>query len=149
MCSNGSAQVQPSISEVASRARIQREISKETYDVTAIGSGPSGLGAAVYAASEGLKTLLLDKLRPGGQAGSSSKIENYVDFPTGLSGRELALRSQLQAVKFGAEIPGTVASTMPLREWKPSFARTDLCTSSVEAIQRGREPCISPGSQMK
>ena len=104
VCSNGSAQVQPSISEVASRAGIQRAISEETYDVTIIGSGPSGLGAAVYAASEGLKTLLLDKLGPGGQAGSSSKIENYAGFPTGLSGRELALRSQLQAVKFGAEI---------------------------------------------
>jgi thioredoxin reductase (NADPH) len=77
-----------------------------------LGSGPSGLGAAVYASSEGLSTLVLDALGPGGQAGSSSKIENYAGFPNGLSGRELAQLSYLQALKFGAEFvaPSHVAN---------------------------------------
>ena len=104
------AQVNPQLSEVANATGIQRRIPDELFDTIIIGSGPSGLGAAVYAASEGLRTLVLDSVGPGGQAGSSSKIENYAGFPTGLSGRELALRSQLQAVKFGAEITAPCSS---------------------------------------
>jgi thioredoxin reductase (NADPH) len=73
-------------------------------DVVIIGAGPSGLAAAVYAASEGLETLVLEANAPGGQAGSSSKIENYLGFPTGISGEELAARAYTQAQKFGAEI---------------------------------------------
>ena len=73
-------------------------------DVLVIGAGPGGLAAAVYAASEGLKTLVVEKSAPGGQAGSSSKIENYLGFPTGLSGQELANRSIAQAQKFGAQL---------------------------------------------
>ena len=69
-----------------------------------IGAGPSGLAAAVYGASEGLDVLVLDAYSPGGQAGSSSKIENYLGFPTGISGQELAARAYHQAQKFGAEI---------------------------------------------
>lgn len=73
-------------------------------DVVIVGAGPAGLAAAVYAASEGLKTLVLETTAPGGQAGSSSKIENYLGFPTGVSGNELAGRAYTQAQKFGAEI---------------------------------------------
>jgi thioredoxin reductase (NADPH) len=73
-------------------------------DVLVIGAGPGGLAAAVYAASEGLKTLVIETSAPGGQAGSSSKIENYLGFPTGLSGQELANRSIAQAQKFGAQL---------------------------------------------
>ncbi len=94
----------PQPTQVASHVGIQRDFSSDLYDTLIIGSGPSGLGAAVYAASEGLSTLVIDRVGPGGQAGSSSKIENYAGFPVGLSGRELALRAQLQALKFGAEI---------------------------------------------
>ena len=73
-----------------------------THDVTVVGAGPAGLAAAVYAASEGLETLVIESLGPGGQAGSSSRIENYLGFPTGISGQALATRAQIQAQKFGA-----------------------------------------------
>src|SRR6202050_4028762 len=73
-------------------------------DVMVVGAGPAGLAAAVYAASEGLDVLVLDSHAPGGQAGSSSRIENYLGFPTGISGQELASRAYAQAQKFGAEI---------------------------------------------
>ena len=73
-------------------------------DLIVVGAGPSGLGAAVYAASEGLDVLVIETNAPGGQAGSSSKIENYLGFPTGVSGQELATRAINQAQKFGAEM---------------------------------------------
>ncbi len=76
----------------------------EIFDVAVIGAGPSGLAAAVYAASEGLRTIVLEGLAPGGQAGTSSKIENYLGFPTGISGQALAGRAQVQAQKFGARL---------------------------------------------
>jgi thioredoxin reductase (NADPH) len=75
-----------------------------TYDITVVGAGPSGLAAAVYGASEGLSTLVIEGNAPGGQAGTSSKIENYLGFPTGVSGQELANRAQVQAQKFGARL---------------------------------------------
>ena len=82
-----------------------------TYDVTIVGAGPAGLSAAVYAASEGLSTLVVEALASGGQAGSSSKIENYLGFPTGISGYELAGRAEMQSRKFGVQfaIPHEVA----------------------------------------
>ena len=75
-----------------------------TFDLTVVGAGPSGLAAAVYGASEGLSTLVVEGIAPGGQAGTSSKIENYLGFPTGVSGQELANRAQVQAQKFGARL---------------------------------------------
>ena len=78
--------------------------SKRHHDLVIIGAGPSGLAAAVYGASEGLDVLMLETSSPGGQAGSSSKIENYLGFPTGISGQELAARAYHQAQKFGAEM---------------------------------------------
>ncbi len=78
--------------------------SSQVHDVVIIGAGPAGLGAAVYAASEGLDALLVETEAPGGQAGSSSKIENYLGFPTGISGQELATRALHQAQKFGARM---------------------------------------------
>ena len=74
------------------------------YDVAVVGAGPAGLAAAVYAASEGLSTIVLESVAPGGQAGTSSKIENYLGFPTGISGQALAGRAQAQAQKFGARL---------------------------------------------
>jgi thioredoxin reductase (NADPH) len=74
------------------------------YDVAIVGAGPAGLAAAVYAASEGLETIVVDSTAPGGQAGTSSKIENYLGFPTGISGQALAGRAQIQAQKFGAHL---------------------------------------------
>src|SRR6202040_2706118 len=74
------------------------------HDVIVVGAGPAGLAAAVYAASEGLDVLVLEGSAPGGQAGSSSRIENYLGFPTGISGQDLAARAFVQAEKFGAEL---------------------------------------------
>ena len=93
----------PGLSRLAEHLGLRRRLPEKVYDVLVLGSGPSGLGAAVYAASEGLSTLVLDGLGPGGQAGSSSRIENYAGFPNGVAGRELAQLSYLQALKFGAE----------------------------------------------
>jgi thioredoxin reductase (NADPH) len=73
-------------------------------DIVVVGAGPSGLAAAVYGASEGLDVLVLESIAPGGQAGSSSRIENYLGFPTGISGQELAGRAYTQATKFGAQV---------------------------------------------
>ena len=94
----------PSISELTACLDLNINVDKGVRDVLVIGAGPGGLAAAVYAASEGLKTLVIEKSAPGGQAGSSSKIENYLGFPTGLSGQELANRSIAQAQKFGAQL---------------------------------------------
>ncbi len=92
----------PTLPELARQVGVQGDIPAQVFDTVIIGSGPAGLGAAVYAASEGLHTLVLDRFGPGGQAGSSSRIENYAGFPAGVSGQELAMRSYLQALKFGA-----------------------------------------------
>jgi thioredoxin reductase (NADPH) len=94
----------PSIAELAACLDLNINIDKSVRDVLVIGGGPAGLAAAVYAASEGLKTLIIEKSAPGGQAGSSSKTENYLGFPTGLSGQELATQSIAQAQKFGAQL---------------------------------------------
>ncbi|MEM9703365.1 MAG: FAD-dependent oxidoreductase, partial [Planctomycetota bacterium] len=95
----------PSNVELAKRLGITEEPDKEAlYDVAVVGAGPAGMAAAVYAASEGLKTVILEAEAPGGQAGTSSKIENYLGFPNGVSGQELAGRAQVQAQKFGATL---------------------------------------------
>jgi thioredoxin reductase (NADPH) len=94
----------PSPAELAKHLGIHSEPKSETYDLAIIGAGPAGLAAAVYSASEGLSTLLIEKEAPGGQAGMSSRIENYLGFPSGLSGAELARRALTQAKRFGAEI---------------------------------------------
>ena len=93
----------PTPAAVAARLGLTKKPSQEMYDVVVVGAGPSGLAAAVYGASEGLKTLIIERQTPGGQAGTSSRIENYLGFPTGLSGAELAHRAWAQAVRLGAE----------------------------------------------
>jgi thioredoxin reductase (NADPH) len=90
--------------DVARGAGLNTRPQLPLYDLTILGAGPAGLTAAVYAASEGLRTLLLERHAPGGQAGASSRIENYLGFPEGISGIELAERAHAQAVHFGAEI---------------------------------------------
>ena len=100
---DGSSLVQPSITALAAKVGLRTEAKEEHYDVIVAGAGPAGLAAAVYGASEGLRTLIIDSLAPGGQAGSSSKIENYLGFSDGISGDELAKRAYLQARRLGAE----------------------------------------------
>lgn len=102
---NGDILRRPSIAAVADSLGLTESIESEVvYDVIVVGAGPSGLATAVYAASEGLSVLVIESSAPGGQAGTSSRIENYLGFPTGVSGLELAMRAQLQAQKFGARI---------------------------------------------
>jgi thioredoxin reductase (NADPH) len=94
----------PSNRELAEAVGIRRPVEHTVYDLAVVGSGPAGLAAAVYGASEGLNTIVLEHTAPGGQAGSSMRIENYLGFPTGITGSELADRAVLQADKFGARI---------------------------------------------
>ncbi|MFP4553383.1 MAG: FAD-dependent oxidoreductase, partial [Actinomycetota bacterium] len=100
----------PTTDEVAERVGLQRRASEPAYDVAIVGAGPAGLAAAVYGASEGLKTLLIEASAPGGQAAQSTLIENYLGFPRGISGADLARRAYSQATRLGAEIlvPATV-----------------------------------------
>jgi thioredoxin reductase (NADPH) len=100
---DGSVLRNPEPRQVAERLGRSLSAALNLYDLVIVGAGPSGLGAAVYGASEGLKTLLLDRHAPGGQAGSSSRIENYLGFPTGVSGSELTKRAVTQAQRLGAE----------------------------------------------
>jgi thioredoxin reductase (NADPH) len=100
---DGSYLTNPDFASLARKLGLKSEASQEIYDVVIIGAGPAGLAAAVYGASEGLKTLLVEKKAPGGQAGTSSMIENYLGFPSGLSGAELTRRAITQATRLGAE----------------------------------------------
>ncbi|MEW6144159.1 MAG: FAD-dependent oxidoreductase [Thermodesulfobacteriota bacterium] len=101
---DGSYLTNPDFTSLARKLGLKSEASQEVYDVVIIGAGPAGLAAAVYGASEGLKTLLVEKKAPGGQAGTSSMIENYLGFPSGLSGEELTRRAITQAARLGAEV---------------------------------------------
>ena len=101
---DGSYLVQPGQMELATKIGLRTQASKEFYDLVIIGAGPAGLAAAVYGASEGLRTLVIDNGTPGGQAGSSSRIENYLGFPEGVSGQLLAERALIQATRLGAEL---------------------------------------------
>ena len=101
---DGSRLVEPTILQVAEKIGLSTRAEKPFYDFAIVGGGPAGLAAAVYAASEGLKTLLIEREAPGGQAGTSSRIENYLGFPSGLSGADLARRAVTQARRFGVEI---------------------------------------------
>jgi thioredoxin reductase (NADPH) len=101
---DGSYLVQPGQMELAAKIGLRTQASKEFYDLVIIGAGPAGLAAAVYGASEGLRTLVIDNGTPGGQAGSSSRIENYLGFPEGVSGQLLAERALIQATRLGAEL---------------------------------------------
>lgn len=101
---DGSVLVEPSLTEVANLAGLRTRAAKPFYDLIVVGAGPAGLAAAVYGASEGLHTLLVERETPGGQAGTSARIENYLGFPKGLSGADLARRAAAQASRLGAEI---------------------------------------------
>jgi thioredoxin reductase (NADPH) len=101
---DGTMQVNPTISELAARVGFQMRAALPFYDLVIVGAGPAGLAAAVYGASEGLRTILIEREAPGGQAGTSSRIENYLGFPQGISGAELARRAVTQARRFGVEV---------------------------------------------
>jgi thioredoxin reductase (NADPH) len=101
---NGTVLEQPSVLELAERLGVVGQPASQHYDLVIVGGGPAGLAAAVYGASEGLRTIMVEREAPGGQAGQSSRIENYLGFPAGLSGSDLARRATDQARRLGAEL---------------------------------------------
>lgn len=139
---DGTVMVKPSTRDLAERLGMQTRAKQTTYDLVIIGGGPAGLAAAVYGASEGLRTILVECTATGGQAGTSSRIENYLGFPSGLSGGDLARRATVQARRFGAEILTTqevaqVRREDPFRVVKLGdgsqlFARAALISSGME-----------------
>jgi thioredoxin reductase (NADPH) len=134
----------PSNSEVAACLGLNAGIDQaDVSDVVVIGAGPSGLAAAVYGASEGLKVLVIEKSAPGGQAGSSSRVENYLGFPMGISGQELSNRAFVQAEKFGAHI----AIAQSAQELKTSHPYTVKLDDGGAA--QGRTVIIAAGSRYR
>ncbi|MBD1383887.1 FAD-dependent oxidoreductase [Mucilaginibacter rigui] len=101
----------PAVKDIAAKIGLNQEAKNELYDVVIIGAGPAGLAASVYGSSEGLKTLLIEKKAPGGQAGTSSRIENYLGFPAGLSGADLTRRAITQSARFGTDFLSPQAVT--------------------------------------
>ncbi len=101
---DGTTLVQPDLKQLADKVGLQTLAGLPFYDLVVIGSGPAGLATAVYAASDGLRCLVIERQAPGGQAGSSPRIENYLGFPNGISGDDLTRRATTQAKRFGAEI---------------------------------------------
>jgi hypothetical protein len=116
---DGTVLERPTVRELAERLGVASRPGAEHYDLIIVGGGPAGLAAAVYGASEGLRTVMIEREAPGGQAGQSSRIENYLGFPAGLSGSDLARRATDQARRLGAELL-TVSDASALR------ARTHL-----------------------
>ncbi|MEW7291069.1 FAD-dependent oxidoreductase [Aquimarina sp. 2304DJ70-9] len=133
---DGECYKNPSIVELATALGLNAHPKDNLYDVVIIGAGPSGLAAAVYGGSEGLKTLLIEKHAPGGQAGTSSRIENYLGFPNGLSGQELTHRAITQAKRFGIEFlsPQEVTSISEKDGYKSITLGNGECISSKSIV---------------
>jgi thioredoxin reductase (NADPH) len=135
----------PSVAEIAARLGLNTDISgQRVYDLIVVGAGPSGLAAAVYGASEGLSVLVLEGIAPGGQAGSSSRIENYLGFPMGITGKELAGRAFVQAEKFGAQ----VAVARPAEALKCDRHPFCVDCGSADPV-RGKAILIASGAQYR
>jgi thioredoxin reductase (NADPH) len=135
----------PSNAAVADCLGLTTDLADKPYDVVVVGSGPAGLAAAVYAASEGLAVLVLEADAPGGQAGTSSRIENYLGFPNGVSGNELTARASNQALKFGAQLE--VARTAARLDCPES--RSHGIALADGQIVRGRTVVIATGARYK
>jgi thioredoxin reductase (NADPH) len=140
----------PSLREVAREAGLLRSLAEENEtevfcDLAIVGAGPAGLAAAVYAASEGLKTVVLESYAPGGQAGSSSLIENFFGFPTGVSGGELTWLAQLQAYRFGAKF-STPAAALSLQYNSDGEYRACLESEGCGAVLRAKTVLITTGA---
>ena len=143
----------PSLREVAQvagllRPLVQEDESEILCDLTIVGAGPAGLAAAVYAASEGLKTVVLESYAPGGQAGSSSLIENFFGFPTGISGGDLTYRAQLQAYRFGAKF-STPAQALSLDYHDGEEYRASLQIEGCPATLRAKCVLIATGADYR
>ena len=141
VCEAGQVLRNPTIEALASGLGLSRDLdAKTTRDLVIVGAGPAGLAAAVYAASEGLDVLVLENAAPGGQAGSSSRIENYLGFPTGISGQDLAGRALTQAEKFGAEVAiarAAVGLDCTSRPYTVRLASGDLVRTRTVVVASG------------
>ena len=140
----------PSLREVAREAGLLRSLAEEDEtevlcDLAIVGAGPAGLAAAVYAASEGLKTVVVESYAPGGQAGSSSLIENFFGFPTGIGGGELTWLAQLQAYRFGAKF-STPAEALSMQYHPDEQYRACLETEGCRAVLRAKAVLITTGA---
>jgi thioredoxin reductase (NADPH) len=141
----------PTVREVAEALQLQTEPNRNSYDVVIVGAGPAGMAAGVYGASEGLNVLMVERSAAGGQAGTSSRIENYLGFPEGISGEDLTGRAVKQAVRFGAEIamtrcveklvPGDGGYQLELDGGQHVFARVVLLATGVEWRRLTAEGC--------
>ena len=143
----------PSLREVAREAGLLRSLAEENEtevfcDLAIVGAGPAGLAAAVYAASEGLKTVVVESYAPGGQAGSSSLIENFFGFPTGIGGGELTWLAQLQAYRFGAKF-STPAAALSLKYNTDGEYRACLETEGCGAMLRAKAVLITTGADYR
>src|SRR5437762_300203 len=143
----------PSLREVAREAGLLRSLTEEDEtevfcDLAIVGAGPAGLAAAVYAASEGLKTVVVESYAPGGQAGSSSLIENFFGFPTGIGGGELTWLAQLQAYRFGAKF-STPAAALSMQYNSDAEYRVCLETEGCGAILRAKAVLIATGADYR
>src|SRR2546426_3849552 len=144
---------QPSLLEVAREAGLLRPLALENEteimsDLTIVGAGPAGLAAAVYAASEGLHTVVLESYAPGGQAGSSSLIETFFGFPTGISGGDLTWLAQLQAYRFGAKF-STPAQALSLQYDAADEYRACLQVEGCSAVLRAKAVLIATGADYR
>jgi thioredoxin reductase (NADPH) len=141
----------PTVREVAEALQLQTRPNRDSYDVVIVGAGPAGMAAGVYGASEGLNVLMVERSAAGGQAGTSSRIENYLGFPEGISGEDLTGRAVKQAVRFGAEIavtrciekvePGDAGFQLELDGGQRVFARVVLLATGVEWRRLTAEGC--------
>src|SRR6202048_716751 len=143
----------PSLREVAREAGLLRSLAEENEaevfcDLAIVGAGPAGLAAAVYAASEGLKTVVVESYAPGGQAGSSSLIENFFGFPTGIGGGELTWLAQLQAYRFGAKF-STPPAALSLQYSADGEYRACLETEGCGAVLRAKTVLITTGADYR
>jgi thioredoxin reductase (NADPH) len=141
---DGTSLVQPTTRELAEKIGMQTRAQKPFYDLIVVGAGPAGLAAAVYGASEGLRTILVERSAPGGQAGTSSSIENYLGFPGGVSGADLARRAATQARRFGAEII-TAQEAVELRREDP-YRKVILSDGSELS---GYAVLVAPGMEVR
>lgn len=140
----------PTTAQIAERVGLRTQATQPFYDLAIIGGGPAGLAAAVYGASEGLRTVLIERDAPGGQAGTSSRIENYLGFPSGLSGADLARRASVQARRFGVEIlaPQNVTGLRidgPSRIITMADGREVACHAMVIAVGLSYRKLEAPG----
>jgi thioredoxin reductase (NADPH) len=137
---------QATVTSIADELGLRADVDGQSFDVVVLGGGPAGLAAAVYAASEGLSTLVVERFAPGGQAGTSARIENYLGFPTGLTGSELTRRATLQARKFGAVISSVHEATSVSERGGGGLREVGLADGQRV---RGRTVVLAPGADYR